>query len=90
MNSKRIQSAALAFAATVTLVAGAVAPASAAVNDPSKPAAKQEKSATADAKNDKRRYCVEGTVTGSRIPKRECHTRAEWVDLTGSDPTQER
>jgi hypothetical protein len=31
------------------------------------------------------RYCVQSTNTGTRIPVRECRTRAEWLDL-GFDP----
>ncbi len=81
----RIASAALAIVAATTLVAGAVSPAAAAINDPSKPAAKQEVSVP-DAKSDKRTYCIDTNVTGSRITKRECHKRAEWIALTGLDP----
>ena len=31
------------------------------------------------------RYCVEYTPTGTRIPRRDCRTRAEWLDY-GFDP----
>ena len=31
------------------------------------------------------KYCVESGLTGTRIPLRECHTRAEWLDR-GFDP----
>lgn len=43
-------------------------------------------SASADAKpvRDKR-YCVEGTVTGSRLARKDCRTRAEWLK-EGFDP----
>lgn len=34
------------------------------------------------------RYCVVGTITGSLIPHRECHTRKEWIDLSGQDPLE--
>lgn len=86
MNSKPIQSAFLAIAATVTLVAGAVSPALARTNDPAKEAKK------ADDQSDKgaqKRYCVQGTSTGTLMPKRECHTRAEWIARTGIDPVKE-
>jgi len=32
------------------------------------------------------RYCVIDTITGSLIPRKECHTRKDWIDLTGTDP----
>lgn len=32
------------------------------------------------------RYCVVGMITGSYIRHKECHTRKEWIDLTGTDP----
>jgi hypothetical protein len=86
MNSKRIQSAALAVAATVTLIAGAVSPAMAAGNDPAKKEAKQEKPAAPEAKSDTKTYCVKDTLIGSRVPKRVCHTRAEWIAINGTDP----
>jgi hypothetical protein len=34
------------------------------------------------------RYCVISTVTGSRIPSKECHTRKDWISLTGVDPLE--
>ncbi len=81
MTRKPIFSAAAALLAGVTLVAGAVSPAAAAGNDPVKP--KQE---VAAAKADSRKYCIYvDAATGSRIPKRECHSRADWLDL-GVDP----
>jgi hypothetical protein len=32
------------------------------------------------------RYCTIYTSTGSHIPHKECHTRKDWIDLTGADP----
>jgi hypothetical protein len=32
-----------------------------------------------------KRYCVEDTVTGSRLPRRSCRTREEWL-AEGFDP----
>lgn len=32
------------------------------------------------------RYCAVGTITGSILPQKECHTRADWISLTGFDP----
>lgn len=31
------------------------------------------------------RYCIENVPTGTRIPRRTCMTRAEWLDR-GFDP----
>lgn len=33
-----------------------------------------------------RRYCVVNSNTGSRIPQRDCRTRADWLKQ-GYDPT---
>lgn len=45
--------------------------------------------APADAKAEKRRYCVRYTVTGSRIPQQTCKTKAEWraqgIDIENPD-----
>jgi hypothetical protein len=84
MNSKPIQSAVLAVAATFTLVAGAVSPAMARASDPAKPKPKQEKTVL----NPDQKICVEAKVTGSRVAKRECHTRSEWIALVGQDPSK--
>ena len=35
--------------------------------------------------NGARRYCIVDTVTGSRIPVKECRTRADWLKQ-GFDP----
>ncbi|HWU95910.1 MAG TPA: hypothetical protein VN029_09950 [Sphingomonas sp.] len=86
MNSKPIQSAFLAAAATVTLLAGAVSPAMARTNDPAKEATKK-----ADDQSEKamqRKYCFQSATTGTLMPKRVCHTRAEWIAQTGSDPAK--
>ncbi|MGY2735171.1 hypothetical protein [Sphingomonas sp. UYP23] len=32
------------------------------------------------------RYCVVNQVTGSRIPRRTCKTRADWLADEGVDP----
>ena len=26
-------------------------------------------------------YCVKGMLTGSDVPRKECHTKAHWVEL---------
>lgn len=43
-------------------------------------------SASTDAKVVKdKRYCVAGPITGSRLGRKECRTRAEWLK-EGFDP----
>jgi hypothetical protein len=37
-------------------------------------------------RSDVTRYCTIYTSTGSHIPHKECHTRKDWIDLTGADP----
>jgi hypothetical protein len=34
-----------------------------------------------------RRYCVKETYTGSRVPKKSCYTREEWLNQ-GWDPLE--
>ena len=70
----------LAIAAALTLAAGAV-PASAATPAATAVAAKS----AATVKPAAKRYCVEDTHTGTRIPRRTCRTRADWLAL-GLDP----
>lgn len=85
----RISSAVLALAAAAALTAGTVAPAAAA-SDPKPAAQTKSETATPTAKEDKRRYCIEETIVGSRIPKRACRTRSAWIALTGVDPAEAR
>lgn len=80
MTRKSMISAAAVLLAGVTFAAGAVSPAAAVGNDPAK--AKQEQQSQ---KADSRKYCIDTMTTGSRIPKRQCQTRAEWLD-DGVDP----
>jgi hypothetical protein len=83
MNKTRALSAAAAFVAGMVLLGSAVAPAAAAIPEPVKAPAKpaqQVKQASPD-----QRYCVDVTVTGTRIPRRTCHTRADWM-AQGFDP----
>lgn len=82
MTRTSIFSATAALLAGVTLVAGAVSPAAAALNDPVK--SKQEEAA---AKAESRKYCIYTEATGSRVPKQECRTRADWLDR-GVDPVE--
>lgn len=84
MNRKTIFSAAASMLVGVSLVAGAVSPASA-YSDP--PKAKQEEPAPA-AKVDARKYCFDTQQTGTRIAKRECRTRDAWISERGIDPLE--
>lgn len=79
MTRKSMISAAAVLLAGATFTAGAVSPAAAAANDPSKP--KQEQPQKADS----RKYCIDTVTTGSRISKLQCQTRAEWLN-EGVDP----
>ena len=69
----------LAAAATV-----ATTSAYAAAGDPSK-AAKPVVAASAKASNTTK-YCVVDTLTGSRVPRKQCRTRADWMASNGFDP----
>ena len=46
--------------------------------------------ASSPAPSAETRYCVEGMVTGSRLIKRDCKTRAEWIKLEGFDPVAKK
>ncbi len=43
-------------------------------------------SPTTDAQADTKRYCVSGTVTGSRLARKTCKTRAQWISEDNFDP----
>lgn len=50
------------------------------------PRATPEPSPTAvPAKAEAKRYCIVDTLIGSRVPKRICHSRSEWLER-GVDP----
>jgi len=38
---------------------------------------------------DQKKYCIIEATTGSRIAKKKCQTRAEWL-LVGVDPTEKQ
>jgi hypothetical protein len=80
----RVSSVAAAMFAAAILVAGATAPAYAA--DPTTEAPKP----AATAKPEKAKlYCVSDALTGTRMAKKVCRTRAEWIARDGYDPTAE-
>lgn len=66
------------FAIMLSALAAAASPASPTAGATPRPAPAAPVAA-------ERRYCVETTNTGSRIPKRECHTRGDWMKQ-GFDP----
>lgn len=50
-----------------------------------KPAPAATPAASDAAKASRVRYCIDTTPTGTRLAKRTCMTRAEWL-ATGVDP----
>lgn len=70
-----------AIAAATALIATS-APSFAMARDPE---AKQEETTKADRKE--KQYCVQAEITGSRVPRKVCKTRAEWIAEDGMDPT---
>jgi hypothetical protein len=80
----RVSSFAAAMIAAAVLVAGATAPAQAA--DPTTGAG-----TAAPAKVEKsERVCVKDALTGSRVARKTCMTRAEWIAKTGIDPLAQK
>jgi hypothetical protein len=81
----RVSSVAAAMIAAAVLVAGATAPAYAA--DPTTEAPAK---ATTKAGNETRICVKDATSTGTRLPRKICMTRGEWIARTGSDPTEQK
>jgi hypothetical protein len=50
------------------------------------PVAAQTTSAKTTQRSEATRYCVIETPTGSHIQRKTCHTRKDWMDMTGVDP----
>ncbi|NML05516.1 hypothetical protein [Sphingomonas sp. G-3-2-10] len=74
-----------AIVAAAALVIGSVGPATAAISrDPAPAKSSQEDQGTPAAKT--KRYCVESDVTGSRMARRTCKTRDQWLKEDGFDP----
>lgn len=69
------------FAASV--IALGLATTAHAETKPGAPAPEPTAKVVKQAKEQK--YCVVGTPTGTRIPRKDCRTRAEWMD-EGFDP----
>lgn len=70
-------------AAAASLIVATAAPAMARDTAPSAPAQSTEAAAV---KTDSKRYCVETMTTGSRLAKKICKTRADWIADNNFDP----
>jgi len=73
------------FSAIAAVVALVATPAFAAINDPTTDAPKQERAVPKPPKASQQ-YCVQDDLTGSRLPRKVCKTRAEWISEDGFDP----
>jgi len=69
--------------AAASLIVATAAPAMARDTAPAAPAQSTEAPA---AKTDTKRYCVATMTTGSRLAKKICKTRAEWMSVDNFDP----
>jgi hypothetical protein len=69
-------------AAAASLIVATAAPAFARDTAPSAPSQPSE----ASAPKAQTRYCVSETPLGSRLPKKTCKTRAQWIADENFDP----
>jgi hypothetical protein len=76
----------IAFIAAAALAAGSMAPAYAA--DPTGDAPVAAKAQQKSAKK-ARQYCVETELTGTRMPRKTCKTREQWIKEDGFDPVED-
>lgn len=76
-------------AMTLSLAAAPAAPDPRPAASPSAASAPAAAAEAQPAKLDRKRYCVVDTITGSRLPRRQCRTRAEWLNL-GFDPLADK
>jgi len=74
----------LVLFAAATLAASVAMPATAKPTDP--PASGKEQTGDARKASKPVLYCEVETWTGSRIARKVCMTRKEWIDQTGVDP----
>ena len=78
-------------AAAVALLATSPIPAAAATRDPAqviayvRGAADEAKQERTDAK-DSQKICVSDTFVGTRVPRKVCKTRAQWIAEEGAAP----
>lgn len=68
--------------AAATLIAVTAAPAMARDTAPSAPREPTE----TPAPKAETRYCVSETIVGTRLPKKTCKTRAQWIADDNFDP----
>lgn len=69
-------------AAAASLIVATAAPALARDTAPSGPTQSTE----ASGSKAETRYCVSETVVGTRLPKKTCKTRAQWIADENFDP----
>jgi hypothetical protein len=69
---------------TVAVFAVGLAAAAQAETKPGTPTPAAQADADGKTVKDKR-YCVQGNITGSRLARKDCRTRAEWMKQ-GFDP----
>ncbi|MEI9852050.1 MAG: hypothetical protein WDN24_15725 [Sphingomonas sp.] len=75
---------ATAIAAAIALVAGSAIPAGAAPDPTSE--VKTESSRPEVSKT--RQVCFQGQIIGSRLTRKICKTRDQWIKETGVDPLE--
>ncbi len=72
-----------AAAAAIAMIATSAVPAAAAMRDPTTETKQERKEA-----RDSQKICVSDTFVGSRVPRKLCKTRAQWIAEEGADPTE--
>lgn len=71
-----------AIASLITILPATAAPKAQPAPAPTAtPAPEPTASLNLDRPATERRYCYDTEITGSRLTKRVCHTRADWKDL---------
>jgi hypothetical protein len=76
-----------ALIAAAALVAGSMSPAYAADPTGTAPAAAQSQAKKVTKKA--RQICVETELTGTRMPRKTCKTREQWIKQDGFDPLED-
>ncbi len=69
-------------ATAASLIIATAAPAMARDTAPTPPA----QSIEAPAPKAETRYCISDTISGSRLPKKVCKTRDQWIEVDNFDP----
>lgn len=76
----------ITIAATAAMVATSVVPAVAATPDPNTATRAEPKQSAKKGP----KYCIESKHTGSRIARKVCKTRADWIDENDFDPIAQK